>query len=152
MKDFFDRLGAGATVRITIFLASVLILLIVFLALRHRIKKFFASRRKDKELLESLKIDTIRTDTLTRDDVHTWFDGYLKDGRKGLLMTARALRAKDNDIKLPSCLPGTSAYYLAVYSPEKDRTVRQRFIICKALEPELERLIEEHSGSVVFEA
>ena len=152
MKDFLEGLSTGAVVRIAIFLAAVIIVLIVFLVLRHKIKRFFAARRADKELLESLKIDTIRTDLLTRDDVHAWFDGYLKNGQKGLLMTSQALSAKNNDIRIPSCMPGSSAYYLAVYSPEKDETVRQRFIVSKALEPELAALLEEHSGSVVFEA
>ena len=47
---------------------------------------------------------------------------------------------------------GSSVYYLAVYSPEKDETVRQRFIITKQTEPELAALIGENGGMIVFEA
>ena len=152
MQNFLERMSVGAAVRIAVFLAAVIILLVIFLVLRHKIKKFFDRRRKDKELLESLKIDTIRSDLLTRDDVLAWFEGGLRDGHRGLLMTSQALRAKNNDIKIPVCPPGSSAYYLAVYSPEEDRTVRERFIVCKAVEPELGKLVEDNQGSVVFEA
>lgn len=152
MQEFFSRLSAGTIVRIALFAAAVVILLVIYLVIRHKIKRFFAARRKEKELLESLKIDTIRTDALTRADVHTWFEGSLNNGCRGMLMTAQALKAKDNDIKLPSCPAGSELYYLAVYSPDKDKTLRQRFIAARSTEPELAQLLADNSGSVVFEA
>lgn len=152
MLKLFKGFTVGNIISIAVSLAVLVTVLVIFFRIRHRIKKFFTQRRKDKELLEKLRVDTIPTDMLTRDDIHAWFDGYLDKGRKGVLMTAGALKAKNNDIEVPSCPAGSSVYYLAVYSPDKDETVRQRFIVTKQTEPELESLIGGNGGTVVFEA
>lgn len=152
MSRIFGNITAGNIISIVVFLAVLVTVLVIFLTVRAKIKRFFRERRKDKELLEKLRVDTIPTDMLTRDDIHAWFDGFLKKGQRGVMMTEQALKAKNNDIEIPSCPAGSRVFYLAVYLPDKDETVRQRFIVTKQVEPELTALIDENGGVVVFEA
>ena len=146
-----DKFTGSDIVRLIIFFTVIVIGLIVFFSLKARIKHSAKEREKDKALLDELKIDTIRVDSFSRLDAHTWFDGFLKKDQRGMLMTAAALKARDKDIKLPTVAPGNTLIYLAIFSPSTGRTVRQRFIAAKHIEPELAGLIAQNDGSVVFE-
>ena len=152
MSDFLAN--QPEEVRVLIVKAAVVLAATVAVALMAALtaRRFRRSRSELAELREQIDghtIDTLRTGTFTRADVRLWISNYRKSGTYCVLMTGQAAKEKDHDVVLPSA-GGGSVYYLCIYHPGRQKAVRRRFIVADRIEPELDSLLREHAGSVVF--
>ena len=117
--------------------------------MKRKFKRSLNQLIKTNAQIEEHEIDTLRTSTLTRSYVHMWIKNHMKNGTCCVLMTGQAAKEKDYDISLPSA-DGGCVYYLCVYHPGRQKTLNRSFVVADNIEPELDSLLRDNDGSVVF--